>query len=44
MIEAQASDEARIAIADYVVQNDGTEDELRGRLKEWWSQNIENVY
>ena len=44
MIQAQTSDETKIAIADFVVQNDGTEQELGCKLKKWWSQNIENVY
>ena len=36
-LAAQASDDARRALADHVVVNDGTEDDLRRQVDEVWS-------
>ena len=40
-IEAQASDEELIAIADTVIENVGTEDELWEKLAQWYKERIE---
>jgi len=37
-IENQVPDEARLAMADYVIENNGTLDELRMRVAEVWSE------
>ncbi len=42
MIAAQASEETRRAIADSVIINDGSEDDLKRLLTEWWTENIES--
>ena len=37
-IEAQASDEERLAIADYLIRNDGTRDDLLRQVEEIYEQ------
>jgi dephospho-CoA kinase len=39
-INAQASDEQRASIADIVIENDGTQEELEARVVEVWEREI----
>lgn len=39
-INAQASDEQRASIADIVIENDGTQEELEARVAEVWEREI----
>jgi dephospho-CoA kinase len=39
-IAAQASDDERRAVADVVIHNDGTLDELRARVDEFWATHV----
>jgi dephospho-CoA kinase len=39
-IAAQASDNERRAVADVVIHNDGTLDELRVRVDEFWATHV----
>jgi dephospho-CoA kinase len=39
-INAQASDEQRASIADIVIENDGTQEELEARVSEVWEREI----
>jgi dephospho-CoA kinase len=39
-ISAQASDEQRASIADIVIENDGTQEELEARVAEVWEREI----
>ena len=40
-IAAQASDEQRRAVADVVLRNDGTPDELRAQVDRFWAERVE---